>query len=772
MSFNKKPSQFNKLTGLALSVCLLAGNLAPALAADAGPGNSGMLTGDVRVTVNPANIRDTLPIAGGMRKVTMALHDVDLQDALRALAQKGGFNVLMDETVVGTISVDLNNVTIQDALETLKSYGNLVYEVQGKNLVVAEASSDKGKALKKTTTRVFKLHNANAKVLADFLNNTVFADRLNNSAGQGGSGGAAGGMSSALGGSSGGSGSGSTPMPVVPDYNTNSLIVVGDPMDIKVVEEHLASLDQPRLMKTWRLSQANALDVASSLYSSLFNEGQLGMSLTNSSSSSSSNGPVGQMPSGLRVTAESVTEGSGTSQSAHSSGSGGSSDQTTVVNNLTLRTRTQATQTVQISPTGPILMPDTRMNTLTLLGTAEQIDMADALIATLDRKVPQLVLEAALMEVSDTNSDTFGFSMGTSGGTFSASSNNTSGNPFTNAIGPAAANAGENILRWTKNPIRGISENFYQFNALLNKNKVKMLANPTIITSSDNEAVVSIVDEILRSVSITQGSLGASTAKTYNIGQAGIVLNILPKVGANKTVSMRIRPIVTSILGQKTDLNGNLVTLLSKRESLAQNVQVKDGETFVLGGLIHNTDTKTVLSNPMLSQLPIVGALARNTANSKHRSELVIMITPHIINDESDLARTGPSINGGMQPANLSSGNGKSNGGMVPVSFSGSSQTTDSALPPVMPAQAFNAATSSVDTADRDQAQPMRHRSGSLLPADMLPAPYTGLEKPKSSVLPKAEPRATFMPASATYAGNSELSDEKINAIMNKFKSP
>jgi hypothetical protein len=202
-------SKVVKMVGLALSVCLLAGNAPWSLvfAADAG-----VLTGGVGVTVNAANIRDSLPVPGGSRKVTMALHDVDVQDALRALAQKGGFNVLIDESVAGNISVDLNNVTIQDALETLKSYGNLVYEVQGKNLMVADASSDRGKSFKKTTTKIFPLHNGNAKVIAAFLNGTVFADRMNSAGG-----------ASAGGGASGGGASSAPPAPVTADYNTNSL---------------------------------------------------------------------------------------------------------------------------------------------------------------------------------------------------------------------------------------------------------------------------------------------------------------------------------------------------------------------------------------------------------------------------------------------------------------------------------------------------------------------------------------------------------------------
>jgi general secretion pathway protein D len=779
MSGKVRNSNTVKIVGLALSLCLLAGNthVGLAFAADAG-----VLTGDVRMTVNPANIKDSLPVPGGNRKVTMALHDVDLQDALRALAQKGGFNVLIDESVVGVVNVDLNNVTIQDALETLKSSGNLVYEVQGKNLMVAEAASTKGQAFKKTTTRIFHLQNANAKVIANFLNTTVFADRAGSASGASSSAGAAGsgGASSSAGGaaaaSSGGGASGgpSTALPVTADYNTNSIIVVGDPIDIKVVEEHLAALDQPRMMKTWRLSQANVLDVATSLASSLFNEGQPILQLGGASASGGSASSVGTTPSGLRVTAESISEGTGSAQPSVGAG-GTSSGQATVVSSLTLRTRTQATQTIQVSPTGAILLPDTRMNTLTLLGTAEQISMAESLISLLDRKVPQVVLEAALVEISEDTANQFGFATGSNNGKISSGSNNlgttnSGGNVFANSIGRIANNAGENIFRISSNPSTITRDFFYQINALISKNKAKMLANPTIITSSDNEGVISIVDEFIRSVSVTQGSFGGAASKTYNIGEAGIVLNILPKIGANKMVSLRVKPLVTTVVSTKSDLNGNVVTLLSKRESVAQNVQVSDGETFVIGGLIHNTNSQTVTSNPMLANLPILGALARNTASNKHRSELVIMITPHIINDESELSHTSPSLPGSsMQPANYT-GSKNTGDGMVPVSFSGSTQHAPSALPPMMPAQPFNSATNESDPLEgKPFARPLRQPPGSLLPAEMIPAPQPA--QPKTSSLPPKH-EATFMPASSTSAtdAGSDLSDEKIRAIMEKFK--
>ncbi len=781
MRFPLQKATGSKVIGLALSFFILL-NVTQAgvvLAAE-----NGALSGDIRVTVNPANIKESLPIPGGTRKVTMSLHDVDLQDALRALGQKGNFNVLIDESVTGKINVDLNNVSIQDALETLKACGNLVYEVQGKNLTVAEANSSKAQAFKKSTTRIFHLEYANAKVIADFLNSTIFVDRAKGGSSSGSAGGAANstgnntssasgaaasstgasasGAASGSGGSSTG-GSTSSSGPVSADYNTNSLIVVGDPADIKVVETHLSALDKPRLSKTWRLSQSNVLDVAAALGASLFNEGQPLLQIGSTSSSGTT------QPSIMRANLESISEGAGSAQTD----AGSSGKVTGSFSSSTIRTRIQAVQNIAISPTGAIIMPDTRLNTLTLMGTAEQIELADSFIALQDRKAPQVVLEAALIEVQESTENSLGLYSGGNNRGVSFGSNNT-GSAFTNAIGRTATDDGVNIFRISTNPSAMSKDFFYQLNAMLSKNKAKLLANPTMITSNDNEGIIKIVDEIISSVTVTAASLGTASSVTYNIGEVGIILNILPKIGANKTVSMRVRPIISTVHATKTDSNGNIVTLLSKRETLNQNVQVADGETFVLGGLLHNTSRQTVLSNPMLSKLPILGALARNTDNAKKRSELIILITPHVINDESELSRTVPRTLGpATQPATFNGFSSSAVGskGFVPVSFSGSSNTSNSALPPMMPTHAFDRKNNGTDPLEgKPYARPLPIPSGALLPDEIKAAPEPTLRTTKASVISQPASPKFMSTESTTAVQNNDLSDDKIRAIMDKLK--
>ena len=74
-------------------------------------------------------------------------------------------------------------------------------------------------------------------------------------------------------------------------------------------------------------------------------------------------------------------------------------------------------------------------------------------------------------------------------------------------------------------------------------------------------------------------------------------------------------------------------TLLSRRNLDLKNVRVKDGETLIIAGLIQEQEQKLVQKIPVLGDLPLIGAAFRSTNTVKAKSELVIMLTPKIIND-------------------------------------------------------------------------------------------------------------------------------------------
>jgi len=76
-------------------------------------------------------------------------------------------------------------------------------------------------------------------------------------------------------------------------------------------------------------------------------------------------------------------------------------------------------------------------------------------------------------------------------------------------------------------------------------------------------------------------------------------------------------------------------TLTRSRDYEAKNVRVKDGETLVIAGLIQESETNTQSKAPILADIPVIGTLFKNQSTTKSRSELIFMITPRIIKDDS-----------------------------------------------------------------------------------------------------------------------------------------
>ncbi len=721
-----------------------------------------VLSGDIRITVTPTEIDKLVPVRGGQRNVNLMLHGVSLHDAFRALAKQAGFNVIVDESVEGAINVDLKNVSVQDALETLKTFGNLAYSVQNNSLIVAKAGSEQAINFQRTHSKIIPLHYANANVVSTVLNQVLYGGP----------------------GTTGGGSTTQAPIKVSHDFQTNSVIVVGSPNDIQTVEEHIKALDAPRESKTWRLSQANALDVAGMLSASLFNEGIPSLTMGSGGASSTSSGSSGSgsvgvtptTPASMRVRAEKIQEGQG-----GLSAGGSGSNNTTVTQQMTLRAHVKEDQTIQVSPQGPIIMPDTRLNTITLMGTAEQIALAEALLPTFDRKVPQVVLETSLFEIKDNQRKVLNHSFRANANQFvgGGSTNGTQIAQNTTSFGNLGnLNLGEIVAGYTTNPIVKLQEDFaYQVNAMARSNQLKILANPTILTSHDNEAVVSIVDEVIRKVTTTANSSGTAVGTEAEIGEVGIVLNILPRIGSNNTVSMRVHPIVSTIGGTTTDIFGNAVTLLSKRDMLTQNVVLKEGESFVLGGLVNNTDSKTVFKTPGLAQLPILGALARANDRTHQKSELLIVITPHIINDQSDMARM--SSTNPMVPVNLGAFAPNSSNPYVPVSNTGT-VSSRSLLPPLEPVR-------TLDTSRPLQPKAIPSAAENAMPwtpTRQLPGVSAGLPErpmPDQSMMMIDEPLSLKAKAKAPEQDRIEINeapaakdgqDDVIRNIINRFRTP
>lgn len=199
----------------------------------------------------------------------------------------------------------------------------------------------------------------------------------------------------------------------------------------------------------------------------------------------------------------------------------------------------------------------------------------------------------------------------------------------------------------------------------------KILSSPRVMALNNQEAkiLVGTKDAYITS-NISQGGTGTTvTAQSVNFVDTGIQLGVLPVVSGDGFVTMKIRPQISDAEFQDLLSNGQKTTVPIVTTSEAETtVTVKDGVTIIIGGLTKDNRTKTVKKIPVLGDIPGLGFLFRSTDDKLTKTDLVILLTPHIITGETpftDFSQM-PPIEGAVS---------RMEGGQISVrKFSGSTQ--------------------------------------------------------------------------------------------------
>lgn len=183
-----------------------------------------------------------------------------------------------------------------------------------------------------------------------------------------------------------------------------------------------------------------------------------------------------------------------------------------------------------------------------------------------------------------------------------------------------------------------------QFNVLVNaaatNNKVNVLASPHILALDNKEAKIEIGNEVPVATSIT--STAATTALDTATSQVqfksvGTILTVTPHINEKKQVTLKISQEVSKIGAETVFIAGVEYTGFSTRK-LNTTAIVQDGHTLVIGGIINEDKSVKRSGIPFLSKIPLLGYLFGATTDKFTRSELILMITPHVIasHDEAD----------------------------------------------------------------------------------------------------------------------------------------
>ena len=179
---------------------------------------------------------------------------------------------------------------------------------------------------------------------------------------------------------------------------------------------------------------------------------------------------------------------------------------------------------------------------------------------------------------------------------------------------------------------------------------VRSISNPKILTLNNQPALISVGNQFFYKItnSSSQASTGGSTITQNDIIDsvfAGILLDITPEISENaKTVTLKINPSISETIDTISS-DSSTRTLLPdlSRKQLSSVVTAQDGERIVLGGLIGTTSSNKVTKIPLLGDIPLLGTLFSSSRYEKLTTELVIVITPHIVkaNQKMSLKKLG-----------------------------------------------------------------------------------------------------------------------------------
>jgi pilus assembly protein CpaC len=163
--------------------------------------------------------------------------------------------------------------------------------------------------------------------------------------------------------------------------------------------------------------------------------------------------------------------------------------------------------------------------------------------------------------------------------------------------------------------------------ALQNENILQVLAEPNLVTSDGKEANFLVGGEF--PVPVLQGGAN-SGAVTVQFREFGIRLNFTPQITGNNTIRMSLRQEVSTLdYTNAVSINGFTIPALSNRRA-ETTVELGDGQSFVVAGLVNNQERNTLSKIPMLANLPILGALFKSKDEVQQRQELIMIVTPEI----------------------------------------------------------------------------------------------------------------------------------------------
>jgi general secretion pathway protein D len=171
-------------------------------------------------------------------------------------------------------------------------------------------------------------------------------------------------------------------------------------------------------------------------------------------------------------------------------------------------------------------------------------------------------------------------------------------------------------------------------NALQKHTNVKVVSAPKLLVLNNQTASLQVGDQVPTQTGSSTGAGGSSTSIAY--ADTGIILKITPRVNASGVVQLDVAQEVSNVSSGSGGSAVETATPTISTRKIATTVEVKDGQVIALGGLFSDTKTVNKTGIPLLSQIPVIGGLFGSRGVKDTRTELIVLLKPHVIASEDD----------------------------------------------------------------------------------------------------------------------------------------
>lgn len=310
---------------------------------------------------------------------------------------------------------------------------------------------------------------------------------------------------------------------------------------------------------------------------------------------------------------------------------------------------------------------DPRTNSLVITDIPEVFPQVEQIIAELDKKAPQILIEAQIVEINTDRVNELGIEWGGSRGEmayfagparltdyglrpgffsgeqwkfFYPAGSGASGE--SEAADDAGGSSIDPIFATGSKGARGIYYGIFSlaqlqaiFRALISRGEARYLGKPKIVSMNNKTAIIQIARDAAVGTSSSVSSAGGATGEaSTSLERRRIGLNLLvtPQVNKEGFITMIVQPSYSDITPSAITIQGETVYDPVSRGASTM-VRVKNGQTVVIGGMLSSTETKTVKKVPLLGYIPIVGWLFTSVSSRRTNTDLVIFLTPTILVD-------------------------------------------------------------------------------------------------------------------------------------------